>query len=135
MHPASLVLPPAEGIKKITPADLARFHDENYLPNNAMLAIVGDVKLKEILPKLETTFADWKQGAAPATVIPAVPAQSSAKIYLINRPGSVQTVFQIGALGIERTDPDYAAMAVMNRILGGGGYSLLVPYILEDKTI
>ncbi len=115
-HPASLVLPPAEGIKKITPADLSRFHDENYLPNNAMLAIVGDVKLKEILPKLEATFGDWKQGAAPATVIPAVPAQSAAKIYLINRPGSVQTVFQIGALGIERTDPDYAAMAVMNRI-------------------
>src|SRR6266852_3696471 len=41
-HPASLVLPPAEGIKKITPADLTRFHDETYVPNNAMLAIVGD---------------------------------------------------------------------------------------------
>src|SRR5258706_8321156 len=134
-HPASLIIPPADGIKKITPADLTRFHDETYVPNNAMLAIVGDVTLKEILPKLEAAFGDWKQGNAPATVIPAVPAQSAAKIYLINRPGSVQTVFQIGALGIERTDPDYAALAAMNRILGGGGYSLLVPYILEDKTI
>jgi predicted Zn-dependent peptidase len=133
-HPASLVLPPAEGIKKITTADLIRFHDQNYVPNNAMLAIVGDVKLKEILPKLESAFGDWKQGAAPATVIPAVPAQSEAKIYLINRPGSVQTVFQIGALGIERTDPDYAAMAVMNRILGGGGSSRLFLNIREDKS-
>src|SRR6267143_1145473 len=97
-HPASLVLPPAEGIKKITPADLMRFHDENYVPNNAMLAIVGDVTLKELLPKLEKAFGDWKQGNAPATVIPAVPAQSAAKIYLINRPGSAQTGFQIGAL-------------------------------------
>src|SRR6266436_5548874 len=133
-HPASLVLPPAEGIKKITTADLMRFHDQNYVPNNAMLAIVGDLTLKEILPKLELAFADWKQGAAPATVIPAVPAQSEAKIYLINRPGSVQTVFQIGALGIERTDPDYAAMAVMNRILGGGGSSRLFLNIREDKS-
>jgi zinc protease len=133
-HPASLVLPPAEGIKKITPADLMRFHDENYVPNNAMLAIVGDVTLKELLPKLERAFGDWRSGSAPKTVIPAVPAQAASKIYLINRPGSVQTVFQIGALGIERTDPDYAAMAVMNRILGGGGSSRLFLNIREDKS-
>jgi len=94
-HPASLVLPPAEAIKKITTADLIRFHDQNYVPNNAMLAIVGDVNLKAILPRLESAFGDWRQGAAPATVIPAVPAQSEAKIYLINRPGSVQTVSRL----------------------------------------
>lgn len=133
-HPASLVLPPADAIKKMTVADLTKFHYENYVPNNAMLAIVGDVTLKEILPKLERAFGDWKSGAAPQTVIPAAPAQSIAKIYLINRPGSVQTVFQIGALGIERTDPDYAAMAVMNRILGGGGSSRLFLNIREDKS-
>jgi zinc protease len=134
MHPASLLIPPADGIKKITAADLARFHDENYIPNNAMLTITGDVTLKEILPKLERAFGDWQGGAAPKTTIPAVPAQGAARIFLINRPGSVQTVFQIGALGIERTDPDYAAMAVMNRILGGGGSSRLFLNIREDKS-
>jgi zinc protease len=133
-HPASLTLPPAEAIKKITTADLMRFHDENYLPNNAMLAIVGDVTLKEILPKLERAFGDWQSGTLRQTSIPAAPAQSASKIYLINRPGSVQTVFQIGVLGIERTDPDYAAMAVMNRILGGGGSSRLFLNIREDKS-
>jgi zinc protease len=133
-HPASLVVPPADAIKKMTVADLTKFHDENYVPNNAMLAIVGDVTLKEVLPKLERAFGDWKSGAAPKTTIPAAPAQSAATIYLINRPGSVQTVFQIGALGIERADPDYAAMAVMNRILGGGGSSRLFLNIREDKS-
>ena len=59
--------------------------------------------------------------------IPAVPAQAATKIHLINRPGSVQTVFQIGSLGIERTDPDYVAMAVMNRILGTGPSVAAVP--------
>jgi predicted Zn-dependent peptidase len=133
-HPASLVIPPADGIKKITAADLARFHDENYVPSNAMLTIAGDVTLKDILPKLERAFGDWKGGAAPKTTIPAAPAQGASRIFLINRPGSVQTVFQIGALGIERTDPDYAAMAVMNRILGGGGSSRLFLNIREDKS-
>ncbi|MEA2203354.1 MAG: zinc protease [Blastocatellia bacterium] len=133
-HPASLVLPPAEAIKKITPADLVRFHAQNYLPNNAMLAIVGDVKLKDILPKLERAFGDWKSGPTPQTSIPAAPAQSASKIFLINRPGSVQTVFQIGSLAIDRNDPDYPAMAVMNRILGGGGSSRLFLNIREDKS-
>jgi predicted Zn-dependent peptidase len=133
-HPAALVQPPAEAVRKITAADLKGFHDQNYLPNNAMLAIVGDVDFKQIMPKLEQAFGDWQRGAAPKMTIPAAPAQNAAKVYLINRPGSVQTVFQIGSLGIVRTDPDYAAMAVMNRILGGGGSSRLFLNIREDKS-
>ncbi len=133
-HPAAFLVPPIDAIKKITSADLTRFHDENYLPNNSMLAIVGDVTLKEILPKIERAFGDWKSGTAPKTTIPSVPAQGASKIYLINRPGSVQTVFNIGTLAIERTDPDYAAMVVMNRILGGGGSSRLFLNIREDKS-
>ena len=133
-HPAGLVLPPADAIKKITSADLMKFHDQNYVPNNAMLAVAGDMSMKELLPKLERAFGDWKPGTPAQTSIPAVPAQSNSRIFLINRPGSVQTVFQLGALSIERTDPDYPALAVMNRILGGGGSSRLFLNIREDKS-
>jgi predicted Zn-dependent peptidase len=133
-HPAALVIPPADAIKKIASADLMKFHDANYVPNNALLAIVGDVTMKEIVPKLERAFGDWKAGTPAQTTIPAVPAQDASRIFLINRPGSVQTVFQIGSLGIERTDPDYVALAVMNRILGGGGSSRLFLNIREDKS-
>lgn len=133
-HPASLVIAPPEAIKKMTSADLAKFHAANYVPNNAMLAIVGHVTLKEILPKLERAFGDWKPGTPTPTTIPAVPAQGDSRIFLINRPGSVQTVFQIGSLGIERTNPDYIPMAIMNRILGGGVSSRLFLNIREDKS-
>jgi zinc protease len=132
-HPASLVVAPAESLKKITSADLARFHDQNYLPNNATLFIAGDVTLKAMLPKLERAFGDWQRGNVTAPAQPPVPAQAETKIHLINRPGSVQTVFQIGSLGIERTDPDYIAMTVMNRILGTGPSSRLFLNIREDK--
>ena len=132
-HPASLVLTPSETLKKITSADLARFHAQNYVPNNATLFIAGDVTLKEVLPRLEKVFGDWQGGKVTPVTIPAVPAQAETKIHLINRPGSVQTVFQIGSLGIERTDPDYVALAVMNRILGVGPSSRLFLNIREDK--
>lgn len=132
-HPAATVSQPVETLKKLTADDLARFQAANYLPNNSILFVVGDVTLKEILPKIEAAFGDWKGGVAPQLSIPAVPAQSASRIQLINRPGSVQTVFQIGSLGIERTDPDYVALAVMNRILGGGASSRLFLNIREDK--
>jgi len=132
-HPASLTFAPLDSLKKLTAADLARFHSENYIPNNATLFIAGDVTLKQLLPKIEAAFGDWARGTAPTLTIPAVPAQAESKVHLINRPGSVQTVFQIGSLGLERTDPDYVALVVMNRILGGGGSSRLFLNIREDK--
>jgi zinc protease len=119
-HPAGMIVPPTSSLKRITSADLAGFHSTYYRPNNSMLTIVGDVTMKEIMPKLEKAFGDWQKGDVPQTKIPAAPDQGTMKIQLIDRPGSVQTVLQLGNLGIERTNEDYFAVLVMNQILGGG---------------
>jgi zinc protease len=132
-HPASLIAPPPESIKKLTTKDLANFHAANYRPNNAILAIVGDVTLKEIMPKLEKAFGDWQKADVPAFTIPAAPAQADSKIYLIDRPGSVQTVLQLGTLGIERTSPDYFAVLLADRVFGGGPSGRLFMNLREDK--
>jgi predicted Zn-dependent peptidase len=132
-HPASLIAPPAESIKKLTSKDLAEFHSTYYRPNNAIIAVVGDVTMKEILPKLEKAFGDWEKGTVPATSIPPAPAQADARIYLIDRPGSVQTVLQLGTLGIERTSPDYFAVLLADRVLGGGPSGRLFLNLREDK--
>lgn len=132
-HPAGMIAPPPDSIRKIKSADLAGFYAKYYRPNNAMLAIVGDVKLKEIMRKLEAAFGGWARGDVPATTIPTVGAPGAMAIQLINRPGSVQTVLQLGSLGIERTNPDYFAVAVMNEILGGGPQARLFMNLREDK--
>lgn len=132
-HPASLVAPPSESIKKLTSKDLAEFHAKYYRPNNAILAIVGDVTMKEIMPKLEKAFGDWAKGDVPATTIPAAPAQSESRIFLIDRPGSVQTVLQLGTLGIERISSDYFAVLLADRVLGGGPSGRLFLNLREDK--
>ena len=132
-HPASLVAPPAESLKKLTSKDLADFHATYYRPNNAVIAIVGDVTMKEIMPKLEKAFGDWQKADVPAATIPPAPAQSDAKIFLIDRPGSVQTVLQLGTLGIERTSPDYFAVLLADRVLGGGPSGRLFMNLREDK--
>ena len=119
-HPAGIIVPPAESLKRAASADLAKFHSTYYRPNNAILAIIGDVTLKQIRPKLDKAFGGWQRADVPATTIPPAPEQSAARIQLIDRPGSVQTILQLGNLGIERTNEDYFAMLVMNQILGAG---------------
>jgi predicted Zn-dependent peptidase len=132
-HPAALVAPPVDSIKKIAAKDLSSFHSTYYRPNNAMLAVVGDITLKELMPKIEKAFGTWQQAEIPAVTIPQAPAQSAAKIVLIDRPGSVQTVLQLGTLGIERTSPDYFSVLLADRVLGGGPSGRLFLNLREDK--
>lgn len=132
-HPAGRTALSAEQIQRITPEILQKFHAANYKPNNAIFAIVGDVKPAEVVAKLEKTFAEWKQGDVPKTEIPKVADTGAAKIYLIDRPGSVQTNLTAGTLTIERTDPDYFPVEVMNQIVGGGPSARLFMNLREDK--
>ena len=132
-HPASLIAPPVESLKRLAPKDLAEFHTTYYRPNNAILAVVGDVTMKELMPKIEKAFGDWQKADVPVTKIPEVPAPAASRIVLIDRPGSVQTVLQLGNLGIERTSPDYFKLLLADRILGGGPAARLFLNLREDK--
>lgn len=132
-HPASFYSLPVESLKTTTVEDLARFHAANYLPNNAILAIVGEVTLKEILPKIERAFGDWKRGDVKSLSIPEAQDQAAPNIRLIDRPGSVQTAMTLGALGIAQTDDDYFAMLVMDRVVGSGTASRLFMNLRESK--
>jgi predicted Zn-dependent peptidase len=132
-HPAALLVTPVETLKQISTADLTRFHGTYYRPNNAILAVVGDITMKDLMPKVERAFGDWQKGDVPPTQIAKVQPLTKPAIYLIDRPGSVQTVLQLGNLGIERTNPDYFSVLLMNRIFGGGPSARLFMNLREDK--
>jgi predicted Zn-dependent peptidase len=132
-HPAALIAPPAETLKSITPAELTKFHDANYRPNNAVLLIAGDVGLKELLPKIEQAFGDWQKGEVESPSIPSVHAVDKPHIFLIDRPGSVQTSLALGNLSVERTSADYFPLLVMNQVFGAGPAARLFRNLREDK--
>ena len=132
-HPAALIAPPAETLKSVTPADLAKFHDANYRPNNAVLLIAGDVSLKELLPKIEQAFGDWQKGEIESPSIASVRPLDKPHIYLIDRPGSVQTSLALGNLSVERTSADYFPLLVMNQVFGAGPAARLFRNLREDK--
>jgi zinc protease len=94
---------------------------------------MGDINARQITPKLEKIFANWKGSAPKPPELPMHGAIAEKKIYLIDRPNSVQTTLYVGNHAIDRTSPDYIPVQVMNRILGSGPASRLFRNIREAK--
>ncbi|HEV7889108.1 MAG TPA: pitrilysin family protein [Pyrinomonadaceae bacterium] len=118
----------------LTGADVRSFYETYYRPNNSALIVVGDVKPDALVAKLEKAFAGWKSGHVPAVDVSAAPVERDhTAIYLVDRPGSVQSVIQIGQVGVPRSSPDYFPLFVMNRILGGASSARINLNLREDK--
>ncbi len=123
-----------DAVASLTAADLAAFHSTWFRPNNATLVVVGDVTLASLQPELERLFAEWKPANAPAKNIGAVTTAARPGIYLIDRPGSVQSVILAGHAGPPKSSPDDLAIEAMNRVLGGTFSSRINMNLREDKA-
>ena len=117
---ASVVSATSESIKAMTTAQLKQFHDQYYVPNNAILGVVGDIRYDEVTSLIEKAFGNWKGRPLEPANLGAISPPASSKITLVDRPGSVQINIVAGDFGVARTDPDFIALTVMNRVLGGG---------------
>jgi len=133
-HPYAVVAPTPATVERLTRKDLQDFHDTYYLPNESTLVVVGDFDSAKIKDMIAGKFgATWKSGTLPLAETPKAVRQDSRKIYLVNRPGSVQSSIRIGNVAIARNDPDYFPMVVANQILGGAAHSRLFLNIREQK--
>jgi predicted Zn-dependent peptidase len=133
-HPYAVVAPTKETVERITRKDLKDFHDSHYLPNEAYLVVVGDFDKSKMQQLIASKFGeDWQAGKMPVVDQPAPPQQRGKRIYLVDRPGSVQSSIKLGNISINKTDPDYFPMVVANQILGGAGNARLFLNIREQK--
>ncbi|MGI9307931.1 MAG: M16 family metallopeptidase, partial [Gammaproteobacteria bacterium] len=122
-----------ESIAAIQRGDLISYHDAWFKPDNAVLIVVGDTTLEEIVPKIETLFGDWKAGATPAKNIAAVEATTPNAIYLVDRPDAEQSVIFAGQLIRPKANPDEVALKAMNDMLGGMTSARINMNLREDK--
>ena len=118
-------LPPA--IEAMTVADLQTFYRAHYRPENATLVVVGDVTPATIMPAVTKIFGGWKgEGLAPLTAeVANAPQLKSRQVYIVDKPEAAQSQIRIGWIGVPRSTPDYAALQVLNTILGGSFTSRL----------
>jgi len=121
-----------KSLTAMTRDDLVKFYAANYHPNNATLIVVGDIDSKTLIPKLEKAFGGWEKGADVKSDAPPAEMMAKPGIYLVDKPGAAQSSVSIGQVGIDRANPDYYAIMVMNSILGGGSARLFMN-LREDK--
>ena len=96
------------------------FHRAWFVPNNALLAIVGDLTADEAFAAAEKAFGSWQRRDVPVVKPPDPPAPKR-RVVVIDRPGSAQTEIRVGHLAIPRTHPEFVPMDLAVRILGGEG--------------
>ena len=91
--------------------------------------------LAQAKSKAEAAFGAWKKSGATIDPMRSPAANSGPSISLVARPGSVQTSLRVGTQSIERTDPDYDALTVANRVLGGGPIGRLFEHLREAEGL
>ncbi len=122
-----------DSLTKLTRADMAAFHRTWFKPNHTTLVVVGDTSAAEMRPKLEKLFQAWPGGDIPAKNVAAVAPRPRPAVYLIDKPGSPQSVVIAGQLAPSASDPDRIALETVNFILGGDFVSRLNMNIREEK--
>jgi len=117
----------------MTREDLHKWHQTWFKPNNATLLIVGDTTLAEMKPRLEKLFAGWKPGDVPKKNVAQVSQPGKTEVYLIDRPGSGQSVIFGAQLAPPRNSPDAIPLQLVNDIFGGNFSSRINMNLREDK--
>jgi zinc protease len=129
---------PAEGTTKtvsaLTPAECAAFHKKVFVPNNAMLALVGDFDSKAVIAEVKRLTAGWKKTDLARPRMPEVSKPKKFTELILSMPEAAQLHFYLGEPGIRRSNPDYYKLLVMDYILGTGtGFTDRLSSRLRDR--
>ncbi|MBI1359217.1 MAG: insulinase family protein [Alphaproteobacteria bacterium] len=131
-HPYGRVATP-DDIAKISREDVIAFHKRWFGPNNAVIVVVGDTTLTEMTPKLEAAFKGWAPAPGKrADVAPGV-RPSRSKVFLVDRPGSVQSVILVGGVEAPRDPAEDQKLSAFNALFGGNFTSRINMNLREDK--
>lgn len=115
-------------IAAITRDDLLNWHARAVAPNNMILGIVGDFDATAMEKKLRDAFGKLPRGRQ--FVSPNITFHDPTPgIYFVEKNNVNQSTIEMVKLGIERRDPDYYAVQVMNELFGGGFSSRLFSHI------
>jgi zinc protease len=123
-----------ETLAAITRADLQAYHRRYFVPNNMVLAIVGDVTNEEAFATAERAFGSWPAGEI-APIALTEPPQPTRRLVIIDKPDAVQTEIRVGQLAIPRKHADYMAFDLASKILGGEGANRLHRVLRSERGL
>jgi zinc protease len=124
----------SETLAGITRQDLQTFHRRYFVPNNMILAIVGDVTGDAAFATAQRVFGGWPRGELPA-VQTAAPPPPTRRLVVIDKPDAVQTEIRVGQLAMRRNDPQFLSWDLAVKILGGEGANRLQRVLRSERGL
>jgi zinc protease len=124
----------AESLTSLTRADFVAFHRQYFVPNNALVAVVGDIDPNEAMAGLEKYFGTWKPAEIPAANV-TEPPDATRRVIVIDKKDAVQTEIRVGHIAIPRKHNDYEAIDQAIKILGGEGANRLQQMLRSQKQL
>ncbi|HEX7118452.1 MAG TPA: pitrilysin family protein [Longimicrobiales bacterium] len=112
-------------VEAIDRDDIEAFYRTHYLPNAASLLLVGDIDADDARALADHHFGEWPAGQPVTPEFEVVPGVETRTVFVVDRPGAVQSEIRIGDVGVARHHEDYFPLLVMNTILGGAFTSRL----------
>jgi predicted Zn-dependent peptidase len=122
-------------IASLTRDDLLAFQRDWLRPDNATIVVTGDAKADAILPLLEKHFGSWRasEAARPGKALPAAARPDAVRVYLVDKPGAVQSNILVGQVLASSAAPNRLEIETMNNVLGGTFTSRINMNLREDK--
>ncbi|MCP2026941.1 putative Zn-dependent peptidase [Flavobacterium sp. HSC-32F16] len=133
-HPSGEYLS-EETVKNVTLEDVQKNYATYFVPENAYLVIIGDVKFKETKTAVEKLFSGWKKQAAPKNTYPNPENTSNLQIDFVDVPNAVQSeISLVNTVNLRMSDPDFFPAVIANQILGGDFNSYLNMNLREQHA-
>jgi zinc protease len=120
-------------LSKATRDDLLKYHRTWFRPNNATLLVVGDTTADQVKPLLEKAFKGWTAGEVPKKNVATVQPPGKVSVYLLDRPGSLQSVIVGAQVARPKDAEELVQMQLVNNVLGGMFNSRMNMNLREDK--
>lgn len=130
-HPYGRLYPSEQQLQSYTLEQVRTFHDRNFGAARSFVYVVGKFDPSAVESAIRRSLSDWKAGNAATT--PTITPTARRAVYLIDRPGAVQSTVYIGLPIADATAPDYLPITVMNALLGGAFSSRITSNIREQK--
>jgi len=119
-------------INKVSLQDVKAYYKNYFVPENAYLVIVGDVKLDEVKKLVTENLSFWQKASAPKSKYQEPANLNRTEIAFVDVPNAVQSEISVSNIvSLKMTDPDYFATLLANYILGGGSDSYLFMNLRE----
>jgi zinc protease len=121
-------------VGSVSVADVQRFYQAFYRPNNTIVSVVGDITPAQARVKLNKVLGAWARGTVKPAAVPALKPLAGRKVVLVDMDVN-QSFIMLGHPGVKRNNPDYFPLLVLNFILGGDFTSRLNMSIRDKQGL